>query len=411
MAPDAREAHRVSKEKNLMRTALAALTATALLVPTAIALGVGADPPLPAGEHARLIVGFHAPPDADATDYEGAKVVGVDLDLAYYVVETSNAAAFRARTMTDPHVRYVESDLSDHKLLFTPNDYFWNHASNWGVKKIGAETAWDATTGATTVKVAMIDSGINRIHEEYAGQSRVLTGKNYYQTTKPADDNSGCSFHGTHTTGIAGATINNGKGFAGLSQHTILPVKIFGGGRCLAASTSNIANAIKYAADQGAHLSSNSWGGGAYSTAINDAITYAHNKGTVHVAAAGNDGPCTSCIGNPWKPQASRTIIVTASTSADAFASFSSEGAETDVIAPGDYIGSSTGSTATSYHIMSGTSQATPHVTGVLALVKALNPTFGYNELEARVKGTAVNLGLPAEKQGSGRLNAAGAVY
>lgn len=183
-----------------------------------------------------------------------------------------------------------------------PNDYFYTHAAHWGSKRIGAESAWDVTLGSTSVKVAMVDSGLNFGHEEYAGQARVLSGFDFRNGDGTPEDTSGCDFHGTHTTGTAGATINNAKGVAGMSQHAILPVKIFhasGGGPFggCSTTTSAIVNALKYAGDQGAHVSSNSWGGGASDSSINDAILYAHNKGTIHVAAAGNSGPLFELCG------------------------------------------------------------------------------------------------------------------
>lgn len=364
------------------------------------------------GARERYVVGFHNMPALREGDsYHGERVLGSTPELRFVVVEAANPAVFNARIRGDMNVRYVGSDVSDHVLFYTPNDYFYNHAAGWGVKKIGAPVAWDKTLGTTGVKVGMVDSGLNKGHEEYAGNARVLQGWNFYGgNNNPADERGG-SWHGTHTTGIAGAPINNGKGFAGLSQHTILPVKIFGGGRCASATVSNLANALKYVADQGSHLSSNSWGGGSYSTAINDAITYAHGKGTTHVAAAGNSG-CTNCIGNPWKTQAANVIIVTATDQNDAGASFNSKGPEVDLSAPGVYVGSSTSGTA-DYHIMGGTSQATPHVTGVAALIKALNPTFGYSQIESRLKATAVDLGPAGQDPTFGvrRIDAAAAVY
>jgi serine protease len=361
------------------------------------------------------IVGFYALPE-DRTAYLGQKVVRVDEDLKFLVVEVGNLAALRKGAQEDQAVRYLEyDDPFWARLHLVPNDPKYSDAGHWGSKKIGAETAWDVTLGSTSVKVAMIDSGLNKGHEEYSGQSRVLQGWDYYQGDNTPQDTSYCSWHGTHTTGTAGATINNNKGIAGLSQHTILPLKIFHGVNpgpygCKAATTSGIADALKAAGDNGAHVSSNSWGGGASSTTINDAITYSHNKGTLHVAAAGNSGPCTNCVGTPWKDVPGIVIIVSSSTSSDGFSSFSSEGPQVDVIAPGSSILSSTSGT-TGYGTLSGTSMAAPHAAGTVALIKAKNPTFGTADLENRLKSTAVNIGLSSDKQGSGRISASGAVF
>lgn len=371
------------------------------------------EPDLPVVDNdagARFIVGFYELPE-DQDDYGGDPVLAIDEDLTYFLVKAASEDALRARAVLDENVRYVESDISDHKLLYTPNDYFWNHASNWGVKKIGAVTAWDVTLGTTAVKDGHIDSGINRGHEEWASTSRDLAGWDYYNNDNTPQDTSGCSYHGTHTSGTVAAPINNAKGFPGMAQINLLPVKIFGGGICFAASTTNIANAIKYVGNQGSHVSSNSWGGGAYSQAIHDAITYSVNLGVTFVASSGNGG-CSNCVGNPWKPQAANTIIVSATDSNDAGASFNSKGPEVDVSAPGVYVGSSTSGT-TGYHIMDGTSMACPHVTGLAALIKTKNPTFTAAQITSRITGNVIDLGVVGKDDtfGYGRINAAAAVF
>lgn len=339
----------------------------------------------------------------------GAHVVSFLPGLNFAIVEVLDVPQFLAAALLDPDVRYVEWDNPNAaSLSLVPNDARYGDAGHWGSKKIGAEAAWDRSLGTTAVKVAMIDSGLNKNHEEFAGSGRVLPGWDYYNDDSDPDDTSGCSFHGTHTTGTAGATINNGVGIAGLSQHTILPLKAFQPVLGCGGSTTALVNALKAAGDQGSHLSSNSWGSSASSAAFNDAITYSHNLGVVHVAAAGNSGSCTNCVGFPWKDMGSIVIVVSSSTSTDGFSSFSSEGPQVDVIAPGSSILSST-SAPSGYGLLSGTSMAAPHVTGTAALVKALNPTFGFTDIENRIKSTAVNIGLSTDRQGAGRLNADGA--
>lgn len=358
----------------------------------------------------QYIIGFFVLPE-DRSQYGGHPVVFVDEDLGYFVVETLTPAVLSVQASLDENVRYIESNVSDHQLNYTPNDYFTNHVANWGYWKIGANLAHDKTLGTTATKDGHIDSGMNFGHEDLQG-TRFIKGWDFKSGDSNPEDTSGCSFHGSHTTGTAAATINNAKGFPGLSQSNVLVTKIFGGGGCRAATTSNIANAIKFVGDNGAHVSSNSWGGGSFSTAINDAITYSVGKGVLFIASAGNSG-CSNCIGNPWKTQAANVVIVTATDSNDAGASFNSKGPEVDISAPGVSIGSSTGASATSYHYMSGTSMAAPHVTGVALLIKTLNPSMTASSITSRLTSTAVDLG-PAGKDdtfGYGRLNAAAAVF
>ena len=382
---------------------LAGLALALTLVPFASALDVE-----DVASAERWIVGFHDWPGLEPGDsYQGATVVDVTPDLRFAVIETTSFAVFEARAKLDGNVRYVETDVSDHQLHFTPNDYFTNHVANYGYWKIGADVAHDSTLGSTAVKDGHIDSGLNKGHEEFAGQSRVLQGWDFKDGDNNPEDTRGCSWHGTHTTGTAAATINNGKGFPGLSQSTILPVKIFGKGfgGCGAGSTSSIANAIKYVGDQGAHVSSNSWGGGSFSTAIDDAITYSVNKGVLFIASSGNSG-CSNCIGNPWKTQAANVVIVSATDINDAGYTSNSKGPEVDISAPGVDVGSSTSGTA-DYHYMTGTSMAAPHVTGVAMLIKTLNPTMTASQIANRLTSTAVDLG-PAghdEEFGHGRVD------
>lgn len=356
----------------------------------------------------RYIVGFSKDPGLKPGDtYMGAPVVEVNHALVFIVVTVRDVELFQLRVREDANAVYVEWDNPAYASIdFVPNDARYNDAGHWGSKKIGAEAAWDRTLGATSVKVAMIDSGVNRNHEDLTG-SRLLQGWDFHNGDSDPNDESGCSWHGSHTTGTAGATINNGVGIAGLSQHTMLPIKALGSSvwGCTG-SDSGLSNALQYAADQGAHISSNSWGGGGASTTLQNAIQYAVDRGVMVIAAAGNDGPCTNCVSEPWKSKASVVTIVASTTSSDGQSSFSNEGAEIDVAAPGSNILSIAGGT-NGYASLSGTSMATPHVSGAAALVKALNPSWSAGQIDQRLKDTAVDLGAGGFDHdfGHGRIN------
>lgn len=372
-----------------------------LLAPGAASFGAGeADPQ-------RYLVGFYAMPDLEPGDlYNGGVVVAVEPALAFALVETSDTVSFGVRARADDAVRYVEwDDPAFGRVSFVPNDAKYNDAGHYGSKKIGAEKAWDRTLGSTSVKVAVIDSGLRATHEEFAGQSRILAGYDAIsEDTTPQD---ACG-HGTHVTGTIAATINNGKGIAGMAQATVYPIRALTNTliALCSGSTSDLAQALRVAADQGAHMSSNSWGGGS-ATSITDAISYSYDKGTIVIAAAGNDGACTNCVSEPWKSNHQKVIVVSSTDSSDALSSFSSQGPEVDVAAPGSSILSSYNSNDASYSTLSGTSMATPHVTGAAALLKTLNPSWGYTEIDSRLKSTAVDLGAAGkdDKFGSGRIN------
>ncbi|HEX2022790.1 MAG TPA: S8 family serine peptidase [Candidatus Thermoplasmatota archaeon] len=397
-----------------MRAILAAaLVAMSATLPAAAAVDLLT---APLGPAQRYIVGFHEAPTYRVGDeYEGNPIVAVDGDLRFVVVETNDPATLEVRARLDDRVRYLEWDNPQAAFLdHVPNDARYGDAGHWGSKKIGAQTAWDRTLGSTAIKVATIDSGLKKTHEDIAG-ARVLQGYDFVNNDNdPNDQGSACSYHGSHTAGTAGATINNAKGIAGISQHAILPVKVFYPYLIYCtSSTTALVNGLKYAGDQGAHVSSNSWGSSASSTALNDAVQYAHGKGTIHVAAAGNSGSCTNCVSYPWKDKGSVVIVVSATTSSDGFASFSSQGPQVDVAAPGVGILSVDGAGTTGYRLMDGTSMAAPHVSGTAALIKALNPSFTFAQVEGRITGTAVDLGTAGkdDRFGYGRLNAAAAVY
>src|SRR4051794_8934819 len=235
---------------------------------------------------------------------------------------------------------------------------------------MGFPAAWGQVGyGSTAVTVAVVDTGIRRTHQDLTG-GRVLQGYDYYNNdSDPADD---CG-HGTHTSGTVGATTNNGVGVAGMAQVKILPLKALSGadilGRCSGSATV-IANAIRAAADQGAQIISMSIGG-PDSTVEHDAVTYAYNKGVIIVAAAGNDGASNSIDYPGAYPE---SIAVAALDSTKTRASYSDGGPQLDISGPGSDVVSTYNSSDTSYSTLSGTSMATPHVAGALALALSCAP-------------------------------------
>jgi serine protease len=326
----------------------------------------------------------------------GLQVVSTSVGGRFAVVKASDLRSVRKAVAGLPGVRFVEDDPTVTALV-TPNDA--QYSTQYGPQMMQFPTAWGSVGyGSSSVKVAVIDTGIRRTHQDFQS-SRVLPGYDYYNgDSDPADD---CG-HGTHTAGTVAATTNNGVGVAGMSQATILPLKVLSGtdilGRC-SGSASAIAQAIRDAADQGAKVISMSIGG-PDSTVEHDAVTYAYNKGVLIVAAAGNDGASNSIDFPGAYPE---SIAVAALDSTKTRASYSDGGPELDISAPGTNVLSTYNSSDTSYTQLSGTSMATPHVAGLLALTLGCAPA-GTTAATIRnaLYSTAEDLGTPGRDDSYG---------
>ena len=192
--------------------------------------------------------------------------------------------------------------------------------------------------------------------------SRPTTPTWNFTTSGRSTDTSDKNGHGTHVAGTAGAKTNNGAGVAGTCPGcTLVPVKVLGNDG--SGSWSWIANGLRWAADNGAHVANMSLGGSSGSSTIRDAVNYAWGKDTVMAAAAGNDGTNAAHYPSDY----TNAISVGATNKNDNKASFSNYGDKVDIGAPGAGILSTTKDGG--YVSWNGTSMATPHVAGVAGLV------------------------------------------
>ena len=348
------------------------------------------------------LVGFHEFPRGieRGDEYEGGRVVHVDEVLHFVTVETRSPLTFQARAHADERVRYVEAN-GFWSITYTPNDPKYG-SEQYGPQNIGAPAAWDTTLGDTSVKVCIVDTGIRSTHEDVG---RYVAGYDFVSNDATPQDGNG---HGTHVATTALATTNNGKGIAGVAQSSLLVARVLDNAG--SGSYDWIASGIRWCADNGAHVISMSLGGSSTTTALSDAVTYAAGKGSLQIAAAGNSGPCTNCVGYPAKY--AEVMAVACTTSSRAQCSFSSEGPEVDITAPGNGIvaGWHTGDAA--YNTISGTSMSTPHVSGVAALVKTANPAFTKEDIRSTLQTTARDLGTGGWDAdfGHGEVDAAAAV-
>ena len=331
----------------------------------------------------------------------------------------------------DPRVASAEPDVRVH-LAFTPNDPLWSNdpyvgLGEWGPRKILLDRAWDLTGGAQPVTIAVLDTGVDTTHPDLAGVLlpgvRFVTGPapSCAPSTTVLDDNS----HGTHVAGIIAAVGNNGIGISGAAPNArILPLKVMD---CTGSGTvGDIAEAIVYAADHGARIVNVSLGSSSASTTLAAAVSYALAHDVLVVAAAGNCGQTSpSCLGMSnaaeYPGAYPGVVAVAATTTTDTIAAFSTRGPQVAIAAPGEHIVSTTPTYETyqsargatlRYASFSGTSQATPFVSAVAALVMGMDPALTAPEVAARLRGTADDLGLPGIDIafGAGRVNALRAV-
>lgn len=297
---------------------------------------------------------------------------------------------------------YFKSVERDHRAVATevlPNDP--DFPDQWGLSTIGAPTAWDITTGSTTVLVAIVDSGVDATHPDLHTQT--VPGYDFINNDADARDDNG---HGTRMAGIVAAQAFNGLGIAGTAPGcTLLPVKVLGADGT--GPYSAIASGITYAADHGARVINLSLAGTAAADVLQSAVNYATARGAVVVAAAGNFG-----TGDPVYPAAYLNAVAVSATDAnDVVASFSSWGSWVSLAAPGTNILTTNWSAGGTlpYASSSGTSPATAFVSGALALLFSAHPDLTNTGAVSSLTSAAHDIG-PAgwdPQSGWGRVDVA----
>jgi serine protease len=259
-----------------------------------------------------------------------------------------------------------DDDTKVSPSLTGPNDEYYS--KQWNLHNINVEGAWLQTKGSG-ITVAVIDTGISRVRD--LKETKFVPGYDFVNDTEEATDDNG---HGTHVAGTIAQATNNKYGVAGIAyEASLMPLKVlsaYGGG-----TVADIAEAIKFAADKGANVINMSLGGGGESQLMKDAIDYAHRKGVVIIAAAGNEGS----NGASYPARYPHVIGVSALGADGEKASYSNFGAGVDISAPG---GSDAGKILQEtidpdnngvgvFMGFQGTSMAAPHVAGVAALIEA----------------------------------------
>jgi thermitase len=328
---------------------------------------------------------------------QGGQVVDELPQIKVHVIRVPEQAAARVLSalQKNPNVEFAEANGS-YELARTPNDPYY--PSQWGLSKMRAPYAWDATVGSTSVIVAVIDSGVDIYHPDLSG--KIVKPYNAADRTTNVTDS---KKHGTGVASAIAATSSNSRGLAGMCWSCkIMPIKVFTGTG--GASYDYIARGIIYAADNGAKVINMSLGGGGFSGVADEAIKYARSKGVVVIAAAGNTG--SSAVNYPGG--FAGVISVAGIQSNNYRYSWSAYGSWVDVSAPGCGIVALTDGGYSTNNTWCGTSYAAPLVAGVAGLIRSRYPNSSAAAVEAAIVNTtsAIVSGTSAK----GMVNAQSAV-
>jgi len=358
-----------------------------------------------------------------------------NIDNLKSILPKSDNKYFIATFPNDINWENIKNYQFDGIEYFQPNYlnelYLYPNDPEFPVQQIHLENcnitqSWDYTVGNEQIIVGIVDSGVHFEHPDLQNNifinqdeipddgidndengyiddfhgwdfvdapelSAIAMGDYLQQDNDPQDEGN----HGTHIAGIISADTNNEEGVCGISWNSKLLIvrsgfKSMDGGYL---QDDDAAAGIIYAADMGADVINLSWGDTNYSQIIADACYYAHNKGSIIVAAAGNEG-ATNEHQVVYPAQLSTTLAIGAVDRYKALASFSSYGPQIDIVAPGQLVLSTFDTTPENlYKEQSGTSMAAPFVSGAIALLLSVEPELNFSEVRGRLISSANDLG------------------
>ncbi len=355
--------------------------------------------------------------DSENAEIDSFKKHGLDRVFVLKSYKYANVEEMIEDFKSDPNVEYAEPNYIV-SIDLIPNDPSFSQL--WGLHNTGqgggtfdadidAPEAWEMQTGNSGVVIAVIDTGADYTHEDLAANIWANPGETPSNGIDDdlngfIDDVRGWDFanndnnpfddhgHGTHVSGTIGAVGNNNVGVVGVAWNvSILPLKFLNSAG--SGTTAGAISAIEYATLIGVDVMSNSWGGGGFSQALMDAIAAANDAGILFVAAAGNSNVDTDATPHyPSSYNVPNVVAVAATDRNDLKAAFSNFGATSvDLGAPGVSIFSTVPTgvcslcDASGYAFLSGTSMATPHVSGAAAIIKAQFPTTTVAQLKSRL--------------------------
>ncbi len=367
----------------------------------------------------------------------------------YYVIrfeEELDWTELKTQNLRFDGIEYIQPNYLN-EFLYTPNDPLYPYQV---LNLVKIPEAWQYETGNENVIVAIVDSGLWFEHPEFwcdetnfprdniwinhaeyppdgedsSGNgyvddwrgwnfvdapelSQIALGNYLEQDNDPTDETG----HGTHIAGVIGAETNNELGIAGICWNVKMMILRAGFRTTIGPGylqDDDAAAAIIYAADNGAHIISISWGSDIYSQIIADACQYAYERGVIIIASAGNT-PVPEIM---YPAKLNTTISVGAVNNALGLTGFTSYGPDLDIVAPGEFIMSTyiPQDDGSIYYESSGTSMSTPFVVGGVALLLAREPGLSLHEVRSRLFSSARDLGTPGFDNyfGHGLLNVEG---
>jgi len=343
------------------------------------------------------------------------------------------------------YIQAAEPNLVD-RVQFDSNDPFFLDGHQWALKNTGqtppggtndadidAPEAWNISQGSANTIIAILDTGIPMLsgalsHPDLDDANKFILGPDYSDPNNLNGDSvRDLRGHGSHVTGIASAETNNSTGVAGVAGNCkVMIVQVFNSSG--SGFSSWFRDGVIYAVDNGAKVINYSGGGGANSTKL-QAVQYADSHDVLLVAAAGNDNGGAIIYPAAYSASYNNVIAVGATNHYDARASYSNIGSALNVVAPGGAGGAVDDNdiyattpnypfaleaygVTQNYGYQSGTSMATPHVSGVAGLLFDLAPSLTPLQVRSTIEQTADDKGPTGRdnEYGYGRLNAFGAV-
>ncbi len=392
-----------------------------------------------------IIVGFADEIDlSELLDYleaEEYQVLEINRESNYAVLRSPSKTGGEAEELywfinklqAHPKISYAEPNYSYHNLAVThPNDTYYSY--QWNYSQIRLPQAWSGSTGSSSVRIAVLDTGVSRHHPDLAGQLDESDGYNILAGNNDFNDLDG---HGTHVAGIISAATNNNKGVAGVIwDSSIVPVKVLENNT---GSWLDIARGIRYAAglteepgiSRPVDVINLSLGGVNKSETVKAAVEDAREEGIIIVAAAGNFGEEGLLYPAAFSGVISVGAVDFNYPEEPGLARYSNYGSELDVLAPGGDLevdssnrgwedgilstysssGSSTSNSA-DYKFKEGTSMAAPHVSGVIGLMLANGMSRDQDRIRSILQGTGIKLtGISQNIGNAGLINAYWALH